>query len=263
MPSCVARRARQENVLFFTTVAQAVSAGFRPCRRCNPGEPDVRELNGLSVARACETIDNSVRSPSLDQLAAVAGLSRFHFHRVFKAYTGVTPLTYNVAVRTQRVHRELSRTATVSDAIYNSGYNSNGHFYGASSDMLGMTPTAFRSGGRDTLIRSAIGDSSLGPVLVAVADKGVCAILTRGGRAELRARLAAMFANAHLIDTDTSFAALIADVVERAELPALGREFLPVEVQETALRQRVRQELRARTVEKTYAVKKPAARTRP
>jgi AraC family transcriptional regulator, regulatory protein of adaptative response / methylated-DNA-[protein]-cysteine methyltransferase len=243
-PSCVARQARRENVLFFTTAAQAVTAGFRPCGRCHPGEPDARELNGLSVAKACEIIENSVKSPSLDELATIAGLSRFHFHRVFKAYTGVTPLAYDAEGRAQRVRHELSRTATVSDAIYSSGYNSNGHFYGASSDMLGMTPTAFRSGGRDTLIRYAIGESALGPVLVAAADKGVCAILTRGDHAELRAALTELFGNARLTDTDTSFAALVTRVVEQAELPALGREFLPIGVQETALRQRVRQTLR-------------------
>jgi AraC family transcriptional regulator of adaptative response/methylated-DNA-[protein]-cysteine methyltransferase len=244
VPSCVARRPRRENVLYFATAGQAVGAGFRPCRRCNPGEPGERELKGLFVTRACEAMDQSVRSPSLDELAAVAGVSKFHFHRVFKAYTGVTPLAYDVEGRAQRVCRELARTATVSDAIYSSGYNSNGHFYGTTADMLGMTPTAFRTGGRDTLIRFAIGESSLGPVLVAMADKGVCAILTGGDPVDLPARLATMFAQARLVDTDTSFAGMVADALEHAELPTLGRQFLSVEIQETALRQRLRRALR-------------------
>ncbi|MGH3908088.1 MAG: bifunctional transcriptional activator/DNA repair enzyme AdaA [Pseudonocardiaceae bacterium] len=243
-PSCVARSARRENILFFSTVDEARTAGYRPCRRCRPDEPDLHEQYAFAVTKACRVIDESARSPSLDELARVVGFSRFHFHRVFKAFTGVTPHTYRAAGRADRVRRELSRSDTVSDAIYSSGFNSNGHFYATSPEMLGMTPTSFRSGGSGASIRLAMGECSLGPVLVAVADKGVCAVLLGDDHTTLKCELAEIFPQAELVDANPSFVALVTEVLDQAEPPPLGRDLLPVDIQGVALRQRVRQALR-------------------
>jgi AraC family transcriptional regulator of adaptative response/methylated-DNA-[protein]-cysteine methyltransferase len=243
-PSCVARSARRENILFFTAIEQARAAGYRPCRRCRPDEPDLTQRYATAVTKACRLIEESAEPPSLDELARRVGFSRFHFHRVFKSFTGVTPHAYLAAGRASKVRLELPRADRVSDAIYSSGFNSNGHFYAASTDILGMTPTAFRSGGRGVSIRFVIKESTLGPVLVAATPKGACAVLIGEDRAALRRELRTMFPRAELIESDPSFAAAVGEVLARAEPPELGRELLPADVRAVALRERVRQALR-------------------
>jgi AraC family transcriptional regulator, regulatory protein of adaptative response / methylated-DNA-[protein]-cysteine methyltransferase len=243
-PSCAARSARRQNVLFFSTVDEARASGYRPCRRCRPDKPDLHEHYASVVTKACRVIDESAEPPSLDELAGAIGFSRFHFHRVFKAFTGVTPHAYFSAGRACRVRRELLRAETVSNAIYNSGFNSNGHFYAVSSEILGMTPTSFRTGGHGAMICFVVGECTLGPVLVAIAHKGVCAVLLDKNQDSLRRQLAELFPQAELVDAEASFAALVTEALHRAEPPALGRALLPADVLDVALRQRVRQALR-------------------
>ncbi|EWS91840.1 helix-turn-helix domain-containing protein [Streptomyces filamentosus] len=198
--------------------------------------------HALAVTRACRLMDGSAAPPNLQELAYSAGYSRFHFHRMFKTFTGVTPHAYVSVVRARRVRHELAHAPTVSDAIYRSGFNSNGHFYSASPAILGMTPQEFRSGGRGTVIRYACAPSSLGPVLVAAADKGVCAVLAAAG-APGREVLARRFPLARLTAGDTGFAARVHAAVRRAEPPAAGRALLPADLLEVCLHERVRQEL--------------------
>src|SRR5262249_60609682 len=138
--------------------------------------PRRAEAQAAGVGRACRLIEAAEEAPSLDALAQSAGMSRFHFHRVFKAATGVTPKAYAAGHRGKRVREELSASDTVTEAIYGAGFNSNGRFYAAASGLLGMTPTQFRAGGRGHVIRFAVGQCSLGAILVAATDKGVCAI---------------------------------------------------------------------------------------
>ena len=182
--------------------------------------------------------------PSLDVLAAAVGMSRYHFHRVFKATTGVTPKAYAVAHRAQRVRDELSRTDTVTDAIYGAGFQSNGRFYATSSEVLGMTPTAFRSGGNGASIRFAVGQCSLGSILVAATDKGICAILLGDDPEALVRDLQDRFPKAQLIGGDEDFEDVVAKVIGFVEAPALGLD-LPLDVRGTAFQQRVWQALRA------------------
>ena len=156
-PSCAARLPRRENVAFHKTCADAERAGFRPCKRCRPNEPTLAETHAAAVARACRLIEEAEEAPSLDALAQSAGMSRFHFHRVFKAVTGVTPKAYAAGHRGKRVREELAASNTVTEAIYGAGFNSNGRFYAAASDLLGMTPTQFRAGGSGHVIRFAVG----------------------------------------------------------------------------------------------------------
>jgi AraC family transcriptional regulator of adaptative response/methylated-DNA-[protein]-cysteine methyltransferase len=247
-PSCASRAARRRNVLFFSTIEEARREGYRPCRRCRPGEPGPHDHHADVVRLACARIDGAATPPSLDDLATAAGFSRFYFHRVFKAVTGITPHAYLAARRSGRVRRELSTADTITDAIYRSGFNSSGRFYAETPEILGMTPTSFRDGGKDTSIRYSIGESSLGTALVAAADRGVCAVLLGGRAHALLHRLHALFPRAHLIGRDATFRGLVSEVLELAEPPASCHR-LPFEVQCTALRLRVRQALRERVHE--------------
>src|SRR4029450_9141317 len=175
-PSCAARLPRPENVSFHATLEEAERAGFRPCLRCNPREPSLRTQHAARITEACRLIEESDEVPTLATLADHAGLSPSHCRRVFRAVTGLTPRAYAAAHRAKRVRRELSRGGNVTDAIYDAGYGSNGRFYAESDAMLGMTPSRFRAGGTDTVIRFAVGQCSLGAILVAASDRGVCAI---------------------------------------------------------------------------------------
>ncbi len=242
-PSCAARPARRENVQFHPTGEDAERAGFRPCKRCRPNEPPLGERRAAAVAKACRAIQAAEDIPNLDALATSAGMSRFHFHRVFKTLTGVTPKAYAAAHRAQRVRDELSRSATVTEAIYGAGFNSNGRFYATSSAVLGMTPTTFRSGGPGATIRFAVGECSLGSILVAATDKGVCAILFGDGPRALVRDLQDRFPRATLIGGDEDFERLVSKVVAFVEAPALGVD-LPLDVRGTAFQRRVWQALR-------------------
>jgi len=204
-PGCAARRARREHVRFHATCEEAERAGFRPCKRCRPKEPGLGEQRAAAVAKACRMIEAAEDMPSLAALAGAAGTSRFHFHRVFKAVTGVTPKAYAAAHRARRVREELSRSDTVTDAIYGAGFNSNGRFYATSSEVLGMTPSDFRSGGTGASIRFAVGQCSLGAILVAATDKGVCAILLGDDPAALVRELQDRFPRAQLLGGESYF----------------------------------------------------------
>ena len=242
-PSCAARLARRENVSFHTTSAEAERAGFRPCKRCRPNAPALAEQRAAAVANACRLIETAEEIPDLDTLAAAAGMSRFHFHRIFKTVTGVTPKAYAVAHRAQRVRDRLSRSDTVTQAIYGAGFNSNGRFYATSADVLGMTPTDFRAGGSGASIRFAVGECSLGAIVVAATDKGICAILLGDEPDTLLRDLEDLFPQARLIGGDQAFEQWVSQVVGLVEAPALGLD-LPLDVRGTAFQQRVWQALR-------------------
>jgi AraC family transcriptional regulator of adaptative response/methylated-DNA-[protein]-cysteine methyltransferase len=242
-PSCPSRQARREHVRFHPTIADAEKAGFRACKRCRPNEPALADQRALAVARACRLIERGDTLPSLDALADAAGMSRFHFHRVFKAVTGLTPSGYAAAHRAKRVREELGRRPSVTEAIYEAGYNSNGRFYAAAPAVLGMTPTRFRAGGAGESIHFAVGECSLGSVLVAATDKGVCAIMLGDDPESLVRNLQDRFARARLVGGDAGFERLVAKVVGLVEAPAAAID-LPLDVRGTAFQQRVWQALR-------------------
>ncbi len=242
-PSCGARRPRPENVRFHATREDAEQAGFRPCKRCRPDRPSLTEQHTAMVTEACRLIETSPRPPALEELAARAGLSPFHFHRVFKAITGVTPRAYAAAHRGERVRRELGRAPTVTAAMYESGYSSNGRFYDETERLLGMTPTEFRAGGANAEIRFAVGECSLGSILVASSVRGVCAILMGDDPDALVRDLEDRFPRATLIGGDAAFEQLVARVVGFVESPGVGLD-LPLDVRGTAFQQRVWRALR-------------------
>ncbi len=242
-PSCAARPARPENVAFHATTADAEQAGFRPCKRCKPDQPSLAAMQAAKVTELCRYIESAEQVPTLDQLAERAGTSRFHLHRTFKAVTGLTPKAYANAHRARRLRQALAAGATVTDAIYDAGYNSGSRFYEQADQVLGMTPTRYRAGGSGAQIRLAIGACSLGAVLVARSDRGVCAILLGDDTEALERDLRSRFPKAELIGDDAGFAQLMARVIGLIEAPRLGLD-LPLDVRGTAFQQRVWQALR-------------------
>jgi AraC family transcriptional regulator of adaptative response/methylated-DNA-[protein]-cysteine methyltransferase len=242
-PSCPARRALRENVAFHPSCEAAEAAGFRACKRCRPREASQSERHATMVASACALIKGSEDPPRLAALAAASGLSPFHFHRVFKAATGLTPKAYADAHRADRVRQALPSSTTITGAIYDAGFNSNGRFYAASAQVLGMTPGRYRAGGDLTQIRFAIGECSLGSILVAATAKGVCAILLGRDPDTLVRQLQDRFTKAELIGGDAAFEKLVAKVIGFVEQPRLGLD-LPLDVQGTAFQQRVWRALR-------------------
>jgi len=242
-PSCAARPPRPENVTFHASAADARGAGFRACLRCRPDDVSSAARQADLVAQLCRYIESADEEPSLGQLAQRAGLSSSHLHRTFKQATGLTPKAYARAHREQRVRAALGRADTVTDAIYDAGYNSGGRFYAQADQVLGMTPTTFRSGGTETEIRFAVGECSLGAILVAASARGVCAILIGDDPDALVRDLQDRFPSAVLVGGDAAFERLVAQVVGLVEAPGLGVD-LPLDVRGTAFQQRVWQALR-------------------
>jgi AraC family transcriptional regulator of adaptative response/methylated-DNA-[protein]-cysteine methyltransferase len=242
-PSCAARPARPENVQFHSSCEDAERAGFRACKRCKPNQPPLVEQHAAKVTEICRLIEAAETAPALDELASKAGLSPYHFHRVFKAVTGLTPKAYAVAHRANRMRTELDRSGTVTAAIFDAGYNSNGRFYEKSDEVLGMTPSNYRAGGANTAIHFAIGECSLGSILVAASQRGVCAVLLGDDPDALARDLQDKFPRAHLIGGDKAFEQIVAKVVGFVEAPGVGLD-LPLDVRGTAFQQRVWQALR-------------------
>jgi len=237
-PSCASRPAKRENVSFFSTAAEAEKAGYRACKRCRPDQLGAPDPQMQAVKRACERIETAEEAPKLAELAASAGLSPYHFHRVFKALTGVTPKAYAAETRARRAADKLRTAETVTEAIYDAGFNSSSRFYENTAARLGMTPGAVRRGGAGAVIRFAVGEASLGAVLVAATDKGVCAI-TLGDDPEALVRdLQDRFPRAEFKGGDAEFERTIAEVVGLVEAPA-QRLDLPLDIRGTAFQQKV------------------------
>jgi len=237
-PSCAARLARPENVSFFRTIEEAEAAGFRACKRCKPNGRSLEEENAAIVARVCRLIERSEESLSLEKLAKFAGLSVFHLHRTFKAVTGLTPSGYAAAHRSKRVRRSLVKRSSVTDAIYDAGFNSNSRFYENANEVLGMTPTSFRDGGANTLIHFAIAECSLGSILVAKSERGVCAVLLGDDPLMLVRDLQDQFPKADLVGDERGYEDLVAKVIGLVEKPSVGQD-LPLDIRGTAFQQRV------------------------
>ncbi|MBV8684551.1 MAG: bifunctional DNA-binding transcriptional regulator/O6-methylguanine-DNA methyltransferase Ada [Caulobacteraceae bacterium] len=242
-PSCPSRGANPKNVTIHDTLAAARATGFRPCKRCKPDGESLEAENAVLVAKACRLIEESGEAPSLAELADAVGLSASYFHRMFKASTGLTPREYVTAHQAERVRERLAQGQSVTASIYDAGFNSSGRFYEKANGMLGMTPSKYRAGGADSDIRFAVGQSSLGAILVASSDKGVAAILIGDDPDALVRDLQDRFPKARLIGGDADYEQLVARVVGFIEAPGIGLD-LPLDIRGTAFQQRVWQALR-------------------
>ncbi|WP_166364979.1 bifunctional DNA-binding transcriptional regulator/O6-methylguanine-DNA methyltransferase Ada [Pseudomonas akapageensis] len=240
--SSPSRLPKRENVEFFETAAQAEAAGYRPSKRAAADQTSVAGQHAALVTRACEIIEHADESPNLNSLAEQVGMSPYHFHRVFKATTGLTPKAYASSHRARRMRDQLARASSVTDALYEAGFNSNSRFYETSAGVLGMKPGDYRAGGANNDIRFAVGECSLGAILVAQSDRGICAILLGEDPDALVHDLQDKFPRANFIGGDQDFEQLIAKVVGFIEAPAIGLD-LPLDVRGTAFQERVWQAL--------------------
>jgi AraC family transcriptional regulator, regulatory protein of adaptative response / methylated-DNA-[protein]-cysteine methyltransferase len=258
-PSCPSRIANPTNVQLHDSLESAKATGFRPCKRCKPDGASIEAENAALVAKACRIIEDSEKEPLLNELAGAIGRSPRYFHRVFKAATGLTPKDYAAAHRAKKVRQGLASGGTVTEAFYDAGFNSSGRFYEKSTDMLGMTPSQYRAGGADAEIRFAVGQTSLGAILVASSKKGIAAILLGDDPDELVRDLQDRFPKARLIGADHDYEAVVARVVGFVEAPEIGLN-LPLDVRGTAFQQRVWQALQKIPVGKTVSYTEVARR---
>ena len=242
-PSSASRLPRPENIEFFDTPAQAEAAGYRASKRAAGDQTQLAAQHAQLVADACRHIEQADTPPSLNALALQANLSPFHFHRVFKAVTGLTPKGYASAHRSRKVRDSLKASHSVTDALYDAGFNSNSRFYESANQLLGMTPSDYKAGGTNNAILFAVGQCSLGAILVAQSARGVCAILLGDDPDRLVRDLQDQFPKAELVGADQRFEQLVAQVVGFIEAPALGLD-LPLDLRGTAFQERVWQALR-------------------
>lgn len=243
-PSAWSRLPKRENIEFFASAQAAEAAGYRRSLRARADRNTAAAGRAALAAQACRLIEGSETPPNLDELAARAGMSPFHFHRVFKAETGLTPKAYATAYRARKLREELNAAnGTVTDAIYGAGFNSNSRFYETSGQVLGMRAREYRAGGAGAVIRFAVGASSLGAILVAQSQRGICTILLGDDPDRLVRDLQDQFPKAQLIGGDGDFERLVAQVVGFIEAPGIGLN-LPLDVRGTVFQQRVWQALR-------------------
>jgi AraC family transcriptional regulator, regulatory protein of adaptative response / methylated-DNA-[protein]-cysteine methyltransferase len=235
-PSCAARHPRRDNVRFFAGPADAEAAGLRACLRCRPNDVSRDEQ---AVRHAVALLHAAEIAPALTDLAAACGYSPAHFQRVFKRAVGISPADYHRALRRERAGEALSRGASVTDAVYEAGYGAPSRFYEDAGERMGMTPSAWRGGGRGVTIRWAVVPTTLGEMLVAATEKGVC----RLSFAEGREALARRFPHAELVEGGKAFRDLLAEVVAAVEQPGTARD-IPLDVQGTAFQEAVWRELR-------------------
>jgi AraC family transcriptional regulator of adaptative response/methylated-DNA-[protein]-cysteine methyltransferase len=241
-PNCGARRPLRENVSFYRSCAEAERAGYRACKRCRPNQPLLAQRHQQIISAACRAIEAGDKIPDLARLAETAQMSRYHFHRLFKTITGVTPKAYATAVRRRELTAGLLTEGSVTDALYGSGFNSSGSFYASSNRLLGMTPSQFRDQGQGETIRFAVGECSLGSLLVAATATGVCAIFLGDDPEALTQDLENRFRNATLVGADRDFEQLMAQVVSYIDVPTASVN-LPLDIRGTAFQQQVWQAL--------------------
>jgi AraC family transcriptional regulator of adaptative response/methylated-DNA-[protein]-cysteine methyltransferase len=235
-PSCPAKRPKREHVEFFATAGEARAAGFRACLRCRPDEVG---RDREAVAKAVKLIEQSEEPPQLSDLATAVSYAPHHFQRLFKREIGLSPAEYARALRAKRAEGALKANGRVTDAIYDAGYSAPSRFYADAKERMGMTPSAWRDGGRGETIRWTIVDSPLGSLLIATTSKGICRLTFDDSVDSLRR----LFPNAELVEDDGSMAELIEGVLAAIEHPATAPE-LPIDVAGTVFQEAVWRELR-------------------
>jgi AraC family transcriptional regulator of adaptative response/methylated-DNA-[protein]-cysteine methyltransferase len=235
-PSCPARRPKRENVDFYATAEEARAAGYRPCLRCKPDEVG---RDRKAVAKAIKLIEQAEEPPSLAELADAVGYAPHHFQRLFKRDLGVSPAEYARGLRTQRAEAALKQNGRVTDAVYDAGYASPSGFYSDAKERLGMTPSAWRDGGRGETIRWTSFDSPIGPMLIAATAKGICRLTFDDSEESLKR----LFPKATIVQDDGGLRDLVEGALTAIEQPSAARD-LPIDVAGTAFQEAVWRELR-------------------
>lgn len=244
-PLCPSRRPKPEHTQFYDHAQQAEAAGFRPCLRCHPErQQTIRQQQINIVEEACRMIRNSETAPDLNKLAGNAGFSASHFHKLFKQITGITPKNYAQSLRMQKLSTELNNSnISVTEAIYNAGFNESSNFYASKTNLLGMTASSYKKGGINIMLHYIIAPCSLGQILVAVSDKGISAILLGDEPESLLADLKQRFANANIQQGGAEFATTLATVIAFIDQPQ-PQFTLPLDIHGTVFQQKVWQALR-------------------
>ena len=237
-PSCPSRRPNRENVRFFDLNHQAEAAGFRACKRCKPTEISLEQVNVRRVEEACRLIEQSNKAPDLERLAQHVGLSKFHFHRLFKAGTGLTPKQYAKARQDMALREYLPGSSSVISAIYASGFDSAGRFYDRAASVLGMSPNAYRKGGKNETMWYAFADSNLGRIALAGTENGISAIRIGDDDESLFQELTSMFTRAQFVQANESLGDTVARVVRFLDTPDSLFD-LPLDIQSTVFQKRV------------------------
>lgn len=239
-PSCPARAPLRKNVRFYASAMEAEDAGLRPCKRCSPNTQSAEEACVVAAIAAIRAAGEQRRALTLAALADLTGYTPTHFQRLFKRTVGMSPAAFARACREARVREALADGLSVTEAVARAGYGGAGQFYAETKGRLGMSPSDWSKGGAGKRVHWAVLPTTLGPVLVAATEKGVCCLAFGEGEAELRAR----FPRAELVAAGEDFRALFATVVEAVEQPGPGSAAIPLDVKGTAFQQRVWDELR-------------------
>ncbi|MEL6528892.1 MAG: bifunctional DNA-binding transcriptional regulator/O6-methylguanine-DNA methyltransferase Ada [Pseudomonadota bacterium] len=236
-PSCPARAPLRKNVRFYANAADAEAAGLRACKRCSPNTQSAEEACVLAAIAAIR----SGEATTLDQLSDLTGYSPTHFQRLFKRTVGLSPAAFGRALREERVRDALASGASVTDALYDAGYSAPSRFYADTKGKLGMQASDWRDGGKGRVIHWSVIETSLGSMLVAATEKGVCCLSFNESEDDLRAR----FPKADLVAGGDEFRALFDQVVAVVEDPSLDSTHIPLDVKGTAFQQRCWEALRA------------------
>jgi AraC family transcriptional regulator of adaptative response/methylated-DNA-[protein]-cysteine methyltransferase len=243
-PGCPAKTPLRENVRFYASIVEATRAGLRPCKRCKPQAESLAERQVALVAEACARIESAEEPPSLADLASDAGMSPFHFHRIFKSVTSLTPGQYRKAHRSQRMRAELASARNVTRAMYDAGFQSSGAFYAASRESLGMPPSTFRNKGDGEQIQVVVRPTSIGHILIAMTNRGICGITIGDDPDRLLAEFSARFANAEISPACANVEDIVTAVIASVEQPSVPFD-LPLDLRGTAFQHRVWNALRA------------------
>jgi AraC family transcriptional regulator of adaptative response/methylated-DNA-[protein]-cysteine methyltransferase len=235
-PSCPARRPKRENVTFYSSAEEAKAAGFRPCLRCKPDEVG---RDREAVAKAVKLIEQAEEPLSLAELAQAVGYAPHHFQRIFKRDLNISPAEYARGLRNRRTEEALKANGRVTDAVYDAGYQSPSGFYSDAKERLGMTPSAWRDGGRGETIRWTTFDSPLGQMLIAATSKGICRLTFDDSETSLRR----LFPNASIVRDEGGLKELVEGALTAIERP-LAAPDLPIDVAGTAFQEAVWRELR-------------------
>jgi AraC family transcriptional regulator of adaptative response/methylated-DNA-[protein]-cysteine methyltransferase len=245
-PSCPSRRPRRERVSFFRVPEAAEQAGFRACLRCKPRSNTTVDPQLALVQRVCQLLDASSEGETvkLAELAAQAGVSAFHLQRTFKRVMGISPRQYVTARKFGNFKHLVREGESVTNALYDSGFNSSSRVYEQAAEELGMTPGTYGRGGRGVTIDYTIASSPLGRLLVAVTERGVCAVRMSDSDAELEQDLRAEFPEATIERADASLRKTVEKILDHINnhKPHLD---LPLDVRSTAFQRQVWEKLRA------------------